>query len=48
MMVLVSTSGYKSMGNFCSENRPMMVTATKIKMVVTGRFTELLYRLMFS
>ena len=41
MMVLVSMSGKRSMGSFCSENIPMMITATKMRITVTGRFTEL-------
>ena len=43
--VLVSMSGYRSMGSVDSENRPMITTATKHNVVMIGRLTALAYKL---
>ena len=48
MMVLVSMSGYRSIGSLASENSPRIRTVTKQSSVVMGRFTAELYRLMVA
>ncbi len=42
MIVLVSMSGYRSIGSFAREKRPRIKTVTKQSRVVIGRFTEVL------
>ena len=40
-----SISGYRSTGSCVSEYRPITISPTKIRMVVTGLLTEVLYML---
>src|SRR5574344_641500 len=48
MMVFVSISGYKSIGNLISEKRPKIITAAKQRLVIIGRLTAPSYRLIDS
>ena len=43
--VLVSISGYKSIGNFCKEKSPNITTAKKTSDVIIGRLTDPSYKL---
>ncbi len=44
--VLVSISGYRSIGSLDKEKSPRIITVTKQSKVVIGRFTDALYKLM--
>ena len=45
MIVLVSISGYKSIGNLKNEKIPKTMTAKKQRLVIIGRFTAPSYKL---
>ena len=48
MMVFVSMSGYKSIGNLIREKIPNIITAKKQRLVIIGRLTAPSYRLINS